>query len=116
MNRFLPPHEVVLGLMSRSPMRVRMAAVLYDAHGLFSWGWNHDFVHAEEHCVMRANPARVSRATLVIAGERAKNGNAVLARPCTRQSKNCLELLKRRGVRCVIYRNKAARWVTEKIA
>lgn len=30
MNRFLPPHEVVLGLLSRSPMRVRMAAVLYD--------------------------------------------------------------------------------------
>ena len=87
MNTNLNPQELVVQLLKRSTCSVQVAAVLADNAGIFAWGWNSSGVtghgmHAEEHCLRRANPARVPFATLYVAARRRKSGRAVIARPC----------------------------------
>ena len=87
MNTNLNPQELVVQLLKRSTCSVQVAAVLADKHGVHAWGWNSTGpdgmgLHAEAHCLSRANPARVPASTLYVAARRRKSGRAVLACPC----------------------------------
>ena len=75
----------------------------------FEWGWNHAGCglgeHAEQHALRRANPARVSGATITVYGRRRASGHPVLSWPCA----ECLAALVRAGVANVAYFDKR-RW------
>lgn len=63
-----------------------MAAVIFDNHGVFSWGWNYvdgiKSVHAEIHAINRANRRRLAGATIAVAGIQNSNGKLLLSLPC----------------------------------
>lgn len=87
MKKPLDPRELAEAILKRSICNVKVGAVLADKQGIFAWGWNHMGasgmgIHAEVHCLSRANKARLRDAVMYIAGERARNGKAVPARPC----------------------------------
>lgn len=110
MNTNLPVKDIAMNLLKRSQVRVQMAAVLVDSWGVIGWGWNQlDGLHAEEHCLVRSNPRRISGSTLVLAGRRKQSGNLVYAYPCT-DKKRCLQKLLDRGIRVVIYHDKQGIW------
>ena len=105
------PIDLAVDLISRSTCQVKVAAVLVDNHGIFSWGWNHSGagygMHAEEHCLRRSNRKRWAEATMYVAAARAKKAGLrlVTARPC----EDCQRLLN--GLRGrVIYRDKDGLW------
>ena len=57
----------------RSRCRVKVGAVLVDRNGrIFAWGWNHagngDGMCAERHALQRANPIRVTGASIYVRG------------------------------------------------
>lgn len=111
------PRALALDLLSRSPGKVQMAAVLSDRSGrVISWGWNFDYTHAEEHAISRANPRRIAGSTMTVAGRRAKSGNLVYARPCEKPGKECLKMLRLRGVARTEYLTKAGTWEAEDFA
>lgn len=108
-----PARQLVLDLLERSTLKVRVAAVVSDRHGrIISWGWNHGYVHAEEHALSRANPKRIPGSTVTVAGRR-RSGNWVLGRPCTKKGKNCLGMIFGRGVLKVEYLDKEGGWREE---
>lgn len=114
MNKSRGARQLCLDLLRRSPCRVQMAAVVVDRRGhIVSWGWNHGHTHAEEHTFVRANPKRLPGAVLVVAGQRARSGNAVYARPCRKPGKDCWAQAKARGLAAVIFRDKEGRWIEE---
>lgn len=103
------PTDIVLGLLDRSICSVQVAAALVDKWGVFAWGWNspgNGFgEHAEAATLRRANPKRLSEATLYVAARRARNGRAVTARPCL----TCQNLIRRVGR--TIYRDSGGNWI-----
>jgi len=63
--RKLQPHDLAIDLTKRSICAVRVAAVLWDQYGIFSWGWNSAGPDgfgqcAEIHAISRANKARLA--------------------------------------------------------
>lgn len=95
------PLALARALTARSTCAVKVAAVIYDRHGIFSWGWNHmgpDGLgqHAEVHALRRANRTRLKSATIVVVGRR--RGKVVFSFPCA----TCLSYVKRHGLRHVI--------------
>ena len=102
----LTPQELAIDLLDRSVCKVRMAAVLSDNYGIFAWGWNSGYIHAEEMVLMRANPRRVPGSTITVAGQRAKSGNWVYSFPCHKVQKNCLRMLVGRKVRRIVFLTK----------
>lgn len=105
------PTDIVLGLLDRSSCAVQVAACLVDKWGVYAWGWNSSGLSgmgecAEKHCLRRANPKRLSTATLYVAARRRKNGHTVTARPCL----SCQRLIRRVGR--TIYRDSAGEWRT----
>lgn len=115
MRKGLDERDVAKGLLSRSVCRVQVAAVLHDRHGIFSWGWNHSIeegvkgggMHAEAHAIRRANPKRLSGATLTVAGRRRKSGNWVYAKPC---KDGCFKLAEYYNIQRVQYTTKDGGW------
>ena len=110
------PEELALSLTRRSICRVKMAAVIYDSRGVFSWGWNHGSggkgIHAEVHAISRANPKRLKGATIVVAGQHGRwNGREFVptvpsnSLPCS----NCRKLIEKHDLR--IRYMKDGRWV-----
>lgn len=111
MNTNTTARRLALDLLKRSRLKVQMAAVLTDKNGrIFAWGWNHGYVHAEEHALSRANPARLRGATITIAGRRAKSHNLVTARPCMRPAKRCFWRILDSGVEIIEYLTKEGDW------
>jgi len=103
------PTHLAIDLLSRSSCAVQVAAVLADRYGIFSWGWNHPGpdgygMHAEVHCLQRANKDRLEGATMWVAARRRKSGNSILAMPC----EACRGVL--REVWAVSYRGKDGVW------
>jgi tRNA(Arg) A34 adenosine deaminase TadA len=98
---------LVIDLLDRSVCSVQVAAVLYDAYGIFAWGWNsvgNGFgQHAEIHALSRANRRRLPGSTLVVAGRR--RGNVVPSPPCPACR---LRLTK---VKSVQIQDRSGRWV-----
>lgn len=85
----LGPKQLALDLLKRSREKVQMAAVVADERGIFGWGWNHGYTHAEEHAIARSNKRRLLGATIYVAGRRASSGNAVYSKPCDKPAKSC---------------------------
>lgn len=114
MNTNTTARRLALDLLKRSSLKVQMAAVLTDTNSrIFAWGWNHGYVHAEEHALSRANPGRLYGAKITLAGCRAKSHNFVTARPCMREGKMCYEQIRSRGIRRIEYLSKEGIWITE---
>jgi deoxycytidylate deaminase len=81
------PRDLAIALMSRSIASVQVAAVLADRWGIHSWGWNSAGptglgIHAEHHCLIRANRSRLAGSTLYVAAQRKRNGKPITAKPC----------------------------------
>ena len=106
------PQELAEVILQRSTCSVQVGAVLADGHGIYAWGWNSTGpdgygLHAEIHCLLRANRRRLGNSTLYVAGRRQRTGNNVLARPCAA----CRPYLTDIGRVC--YRDKSGRWVDD---
>lgn len=103
------PRDLVLGLLTRSICAIQVAAILVDNHGAYAWGWNSVGggygLHAEAHCLSRANKRRLSESIMYVAARRARNKKVLTARPCAL----CEPKVRRVGK--VIYRNAAGEWV-----
>ncbi|OHB21372.1 MAG: hypothetical protein A2939_05065 [Parcubacteria group bacterium RIFCSPLOWO2_01_FULL_48_18] len=117
MNKNRTARDFVIDIASRSPCRIRVAAVLSDNHGIFSWGWNHPApdgsgVHAEEHAISRANRRRLKGSRLTVFGARRKNEAPVTARPC---KDFCLLLALKYGIAVIEYGTKSGTWIVEKL-
>jgi len=106
------PKELVMDILYRSNCRVKVGAVIVDRKGsIMSWGWNHTKMwgsgtdgtdwgcHAEAHAIMRANPKRLNRSTIYVAGLYSKNLNPVCAKPC----ENCATMIEKMGIGKVVY-------------
>lgn len=114
MEKNLTPRELALDLLNRSNCNVQVAAVLSDNHGIFSWGWNSPptnpnkikGVHAEAHCIRRANPKRLKNAVLTVAAKRRKSGSQLLSRPC----EHCMSIIKNNRIKKVEYTTKDPSW------
>lgn len=107
------PRELALDLVSRSTCRVKVAAVIWDAWGVVSWGWNHagdGFGQcAEHHALTRANAKRLRGAAIAIA---ARRGNkTILSRPCQK----CWSRLKKKKLKAAFYTNHEGNWNGEPI-
>lgn len=105
------PSELAVDLLSRSVCAVQVAAVLQDSWGILSWGWNSMGpdglgLHAERHCLLRANRKRVRYAILWVAARRKRNGKTVTARPCG----DCQRMIAGMGVGIVFYRDGEGKW------
>lgn len=109
------PKEVAIALLSRSVCRVRVAAVLVDPYGIFSWGWNHSGLgygmHAEAHCMSRANWKRLRGATLYVAAARPRTWGlkTVTAKPC----EACQDIIREVGK--VVWRDGSGEWKSYQI-
>ena len=87
-----------------------MAALIYDSHGIISWGWNHQGdsgygTHAEQHAISRANRSRLKNATIIVAGIRKRN--FVYALPC---KEKCFPLIQKVGISRIEFFSKT-HWV-----
>ncbi len=103
------PKELAEEILKRSICTVQVGAVLADGSGIFSWGWNHAGpegmgMHAEAHCLRRANKARLNGATLYVASRRHRNHKVITSQPCL----ECQALLK--GLTRVLWRDADGRW------
>ena len=111
MNTRVIPRQLAIDLCRRSPCRTKMAAVLFDAWGIFSWGWNfsgpHGLgMHAEDHCLHRANRRRLGGSRMVVAGLKPSGKGLVPSRPC----EGCRTRLQASGVELVIF-HEDGEWV-----
>lgn len=107
------PRELAVAILERSICNVKVGAVLADKQGIFAWGWNHMGtsgygVHAEAHCLSRANKARLRDAVMYVAGARSRNGKAVPAQPCPDCSKKVACVGK------VVWRDSNNEWIESK--
>ncbi len=83
----ISPKELAIDLLARSVCSVQVAAVIYDGHGIFGWGWNSIGPdgfgwHAEAHAISRCSRRRLAGATIAVAGRRQKSRNFVNNCPC----------------------------------
>lgn len=91
MNTREGPLSLADRLLKRSPhYKYHIAAVIFDNHGIISWGWNHPEKHAEAHAIERGNPRRIRGATMAVLGRKTKNGNVLLTKPCPECEKRIL--------------------------
>lgn len=115
MNTNVSPRQLALDLCSRSPCRTKMAAVIYDKWGIFSWGWNHPGEdglgeHAEVHAIKRANPKRLKGAGIVVAGLKPSGKGLVVSLPCVA----CRAYIRAVGIDRVAWFD-GTRWKQERI-
>lgn len=105
------PRELAIDLLPRSICRVQVAAVIADAHGIFSWGWNSvgngDGEHAEAAAIRRSSRHRLRRATIYIASRRKRNKKMVCSKPCP----ECWGLLEGSGLRKVCWLEANGVWM-----
>jgi deoxycytidylate deaminase len=110
MNVKVDPTELAEALISRSTCYVKVAAVIEDAHGVLSWGWNsvgEGFgKHAEAHAIERANKKRLEGATIYVAGTRKRNLKPVNSTPC----EECMKLINKWGITDVWFRDNDNVW------
>lgn len=106
------PKELALTLLNRSQCSVKVAAVLVDSYGVFSWGWNSSGpsgfgLCAERHAIKRANRWRLPDSEIFIAGMRVRNHSFVEAKPCEK----CLAVILKCKIKVIHYYDKGE-WKT----
>jgi deoxycytidylate deaminase len=104
------PRQLAIDLTNRSVCSVRVAAVIWDANGIFAWGWNSSGAnglgeHAEIHAIRRANRARLANSSIAVAGRRKAN-NVVVSFPCA----NCTARLVKLSIAVVWIEAKSGVW------
>lgn len=118
MNTRVDRRQLAIDLCSRSSCHTRMAAVISDSYGIFSWGWNSMGptglgTHAEEHAVSRANQRRLRGSVVTVAGYRiGAQPRFVFACPC---KERCWPLLKRVGIKTVEFMHPDQCWTFYRI-
>ena len=110
------PRELAETILARSSCNVQVGAVLEDYYNIVSWGWNSMGpdglgMHAEEHCILRANPLRRPRSVIYVASRRRRNNKPLLSRPCH----DCQRLLLGCGIKRVYYHDGSGKWHYEVI-
>ena len=108
MTKKLNPIELAESLAKRSPCSVKVGAVIYDDHGIFSWGWNNvgstGFgICAERHAISRANRKRLKESTIVIFSTR--RNKQITSLPCMK----CALSIRRAGISYVHCMNNGLR-------
>lgn len=106
------PRKLAEALLKRSTCSVRVAAVIADKNGIFSWGWNNVGQgygqHAEAHAITRANKKRLYGATIYVASERNRSGRTIISKPCF----SCGLSIDTWYMK-VVWRNKDGNWINE---
>ena len=105
------PIEVAIAMCNRSVCNVRVGAVIWDANGIISWGWNSAGPSgmgqcAEIHAISRANRLRLSNSNIAIAGRR-KASTVVTSFPCS----GCFARLTKYKLNTVWIEQKTGEWV-----
>ena len=105
------PKEIAEAMISRSICSVMVGACLADKHGVHAWGWNNlgldgYGLHAEAHCILRANRKRLPRSTLYVASQRARNSKIITSLPCP----ECQGLIKWAQIGKVFWRDSDGTW------
>ena len=110
------PRDLAVDLLPRSICSVQVAAVLTDKHGIYSWGWNNVGtcygMHAEIHCLLRANRKRLPGSTLYVASQRQRNLKPVTSKPCL----ECAAAIRWAKIGKVLWRAGDERWIEETYA
>jgi deoxycytidylate deaminase len=110
MNTRRDPKEIAETILNRSTCSVQVGAALADSRGVFAWGWNHvgrGFgIHAEDHCLLRANVKRLAGATLYVASRRRRNGKIIMSKPC----EHCQMLIDAYPLKRVLWRDSDGKW------
>jgi len=119
------PQQLALDLLDRSICSVQVAAVVFDNHGIFGWGWNSMGKdgygeHAECSAIRRCNRNRLGGSSIVVVGRRKRNTrhgrlfkvpHVVVTFPCT----DCLRRLQKVGIQTVILQDKIGVWFKVRI-
>ena len=111
MNTKLLPSALAIDLTKRSICAVQVAAVVFDTHGIFGWGWNSAGAdgmgeHAECHAIRRANRVRLSHCSIAIAGRRKRTGKIISSFPCA----NCMQRIAAAGIQFVWVESQQGLW------
>ena len=106
------PRMLAEALLHRSTCSYRAAAVIADAHGILSWGWNSSGrdgygEHAEAAAIRRANKRRLPGAIIYVASDRKKSENAIYSKPCAA----CLRLLASCNIGTIWFRYSKGLWL-----
>lgn len=104
------PRELAIDLLPRSTCKVKVAAVIADRHGIFSWGWNSSGPdglgeHAEAAAIRRSSKKRLRGSTIYVAGAWKHSEKVVTACPCM----DCAKLIRKHGLN-VGYRRWSGEW------
>jgi pyrimidine deaminase RibD-like protein len=106
------PRQLAVDILRRSICSVQVGAVIADAHGIFSWGWNNVGAgfgqHAEVHAIERGRQSRLQGATIYVATIRRRNQKIITSRPCD----DCLLMINSFGMQ-IVWRDRDGRWVYE---
>ena len=111
MNTRKDPKEIAEAMISRSVCSVQVGAVLVDVAGnVFSWAWNTVGpdglgLHAEIHCIKRANKHRLEGSTILVASQRRRNHKTICSKPCVA----CQYLLDKYDIHC-LFRDADSVW------
>jgi deoxycytidylate deaminase len=111
MNKSKDLIELTEIIARRSICAVRVGALIYDSHGIISWGWNHMGTtgygtHAEEHALSRANSSRLKGAKIIVVAIR--RGKFICSLPCP----NCSARLEAAGIKKIECRGLDKEWIT----
>lgn len=108
------PRQLTIDLLARSICSVQVAAVVEDHNRrIVGWGWNSVGSgfgeHAEASAIRRSNRKRLKGATIYVASTRMRNGKTICSRPCD----DCDHLIRKVGIRTVIWLNNTDIWHKE---
>ena len=102
------PRTLAVDLLDRSICLVQVAAVIFDKHGIFAWGWNNVGIgfgiHAEAHAIERSNRRRLTGASIAIAGRR--RGRVVPSKPCM----SCYNRIVSVGINKIYIQDRTGKW------
>lgn len=106
----IPAHDLAKDIALRSTCRDKVGAVIFDSHGIFSWGWNHagfngNGMHAEHHAIWRGNRKRMKGATIVVARFK-PTGVLGISKPCDL----CIPKIMKAGIVKIVYLNRDGDW------
>ena len=105
----ITPKDLANQLLDRSTCKIKVAAVIEDNYGIYSWGWNHAGdglgCHAEAMAIRRANPSRLKDSTIYVVGKR---NYSVYSLPCMA----CMGRIIASGISKIVFRDKLENWIT----
>lgn len=113
-NKNLPYRELCELIAKRSICQIQVGALIYDSHGLVSWGWNHSGhhgfgCHAEHAAITRANRKRLRNSSITVVSIR--RGKFICSFPCP----TCFRRIQIAQIKFVECNNHNREWMRYKI-